>query len=87
MTSQTPVPSDLDADSFLELGDDCREVAAVLAAVPARVLDLTGTSLHRAVQMPLVRVPLDRLPLSFGAMPAELTDDLLAGTVSGLDDY
>lgn len=97
MTYQTPVPSDIDADSFLDLAEDCREVVAVLAALPARVsrlgvsglgaIGLSGTSVRRVVRVPLARVPLDRLPFSFGAMPADITDDLLVGTVSELDDY
>jgi len=39
-----------------------------------------------AREVPLSRLPLDRLPFSFGAMPAEITDDLLV-TGSGMDDY
>ena len=38
------------------------------------------------MRVPLARMPLDRLPFSFGAMPVEITEDLLV-TVSGLDDY
>lgn len=92
MTFQTPVPSDVDADSFLDLAVDCREVAAVLAAMPVRVLNLTAATVPRVVRLPMSRlpmsrVPLARLPLSFGVMPADITDDLLVGTVSGLDDY
>jgi hypothetical protein len=38
------------------------------------------------VKVPLSRLPLDRLPFSFGMMPAEITEDLLT-TVAGMDDY
>ena len=79
MAFHTPVPSETDAASFSELVNDCREVASVLAH---SVIDLTTT----VVRVPLARMPIDRLPFSFGAMPVEITEDLLV-TVSGLDDY
>lgn len=79
MAFHTPVPSDRDASSITDLVSDCREVASVLAH---SVIDLTVT----AAKVPLARVPLDRLPFSFGAMPVEITEDLLV-SVSGLDDY
>jgi hypothetical protein len=79
MAFHTPVPSETDAASISELVNDCREVASVLAH---SVIDLTTT----VVKVPLARMPLDRLPFSFGAMPVEITEDLLV-TVSGLDDY
>jgi hypothetical protein len=86
MAFHTPVPSETEASSLSELVDDCREVANVLAHT---VLDLTAATAsitRSAVKVPLARVPLDRLPFSFGAMPVEITEDLLV-TVSGLDDY
>jgi hypothetical protein len=79
MAFHTPVPSDSDPTSIGDLVNDCREVASVLAH---SVIDLTSA----AVKVPLARVPLDRLPFSFGAMPVEITEDLLV-SVSGLDDY
>jgi hypothetical protein len=79
MAFHTPVPSDTDASSMGDLVNDCREVASVLAH---SVIELTTY----AVKVPLARVPLDRLPFSFGAMPVEITEDLLV-TVSGLEDY
>ena len=82
MALHTAVPSDTDATSILDLANDCREVASVLAS---SVIDLTS-SVMGAASIPFSRVPLDRLPFSFGAMPAEITEDLLV-TVSGLEDY
>ena len=79
MSFSTPVPSDVEATSIVELVNDCRKVSVVLAG---RVLDLTVS----AVRVPLARIPLDRLPFSFGAMPVEITEDLLV-TVAGMDDY
>jgi hypothetical protein len=83
MAFHTPVPSETDPSSMGDLVNDCREVVSVLAH---SVIDLTSTVATRAVRVPLARVPLDRLPFSFGAMPVEITEDLLV-TVSGLDDY
>ena len=79
MALHVPVPSDTDAVSFVDLVNDCRQVANVLAH---SMIDLTGT----VVRVPLSRVPLDRLPFSFGVMPVEITEDLLV-TVAGLEDY
>ena len=79
MTLHTPGPSETEPTSFLDLANDCREVAGVLGH---SVIDLT----RAVVRVPLTRLPLDRLPFSFGAMPAEITEDLLV-TVEGLDDY
>ena len=79
MSFQTPVPSDVEATSIGDLVNDCREVVSVLGA---NVLDLTV----RAANVPLARLPLDRLPFSFGAMPVEITEDLLV-TVRGMDDF
>ena len=73
------VPSDVEPNSIVDLVNDCREVANVLGH---SVIDLTTA----VVKVPLSRLPLDRLPFSFGAMPAEITDDLLV-TVDGMDDY
>ncbi|MCU1623233.1 MAG: hypothetical protein JWL79_2078 [Frankiales bacterium] len=79
MAHHAPVPSESEPNSILDLVNDCREVANVLGH---SVIDLTQT----VVKIPLSRLPLDRLPFSFGAMPAEITDDLLV-TVAGMDDY
>jgi hypothetical protein len=79
MAHHVPVPSESEPNSILDLVNDCREVANVLGH---SVIDLTQT----VVKIPLTRLPLDRLPFSFGAMPAEITDDLLV-TVAGMDDY
>jgi hypothetical protein len=79
MALHTPVPSETEPTSIIDLVNDCREVASVLGQ---SVIDLTQT----VVRVPLTRLPLDRLPFSFGAMPAEITEDLLA-TVEGLEDY
>lgn len=89
MSIRTPVPSDVDATSLLDLAQDCREVSTALAG---RVIDLNvraaRTPLARLPldRLPLDRLPLDRLPFSFGVMPVEITEDLLV-TVSGMDDY
>ncbi len=79
MALHTPVPSETEPTSIVDLVNDAREVAGVLGQ---SVLDLT----HTVVRVPLTRLPLDRLPFSFGAMPAEITEDLLS-TVEGLEDY
>ncbi|HUR15356.1 MAG TPA: hypothetical protein VM097_12810 [Mycobacteriales bacterium] len=79
MALHTPVPSETDPTSLVDLANDCREVAGVLGHT---VIDLT----RAVVRVPLNRLPLDRLPFSFGAMPAEITEDLLT-TVDGLEDY
>lgn len=79
MALHTAVPSETEPTSIIDLVNDCREVATVLGQ---SVLDLTQT----VVRVPLTRLPLDRLPFSFGAMPAEITEDLMA-TVEGLEDY
>lgn len=79
MALHTPVPSETEPTSIIDLVNDCREVASVLGH---SVLDLTQT----VVRVPLNRLPMDRLPFSFGAMPAEITEDLLL-QVEGLDDY
>ena len=86
MTHHVPVPSDLEPTSIRDLVDDCRAVSQVLGHC---VIDLTLgtlTGVARASRVPLARTPLDRLPFSFGAMPVEITEDLLV-TVAGLDDY
>jgi hypothetical protein len=79
MALHVPVPSENDPTSIVDLVNDCREVASVLGQ---SVIDLTQT----VVRVPLSRLPLDRLPFSFGAMPVEITEDLLV-TVNGLEDY
>jgi hypothetical protein len=79
MALHIPVPSDTEPTSIVDLVNDCREVASVLGH---SVIDLTTA----AVRLPLSRLPLERLPFGFGAMPVEITDDLLV-TVNGLDDY
>lgn len=79
MALHTPVPSETEPTSIIDLVNDCREVASVLGQ---SVLDLTQT----VVRVPLNRLPMDRLPFSFGAMPAEITEDLLL-QVEGLEDY
>ena len=79
MAIHAPVPSETEPTSIIDLVNDCRQVAHVLGH---SVIDLTTA----AIRLPLSRVPLDRLPFSFGAMPVEITEDLLV-TVHGLDDY
>jgi hypothetical protein len=79
MALHTPVPSETEPTSLIDLANDCREVAGVLGHT---VIDLTRT----VVRVPLNRLPLERLPFSFGAMPAEITEDLMT-TVQGLEDY
>ena len=79
MALHTPVPSETEPTSIVDLVNDCREVASVLGH---SVIDLTSA----VVRIPMNRLPLDRLPFSFGAMPVEITDDLLV-TVDGMDDY
>lgn len=91
MSMHTPVPSDVEPTSLLDLVDDCREVAGVLGST---IIDLTRpvtAPLTGAVvnlsRIPLSRIPLDRLPFSFGTMPAELTEDTLVTTATSLDGY
>lgn len=79
MALHIPVPSETEPTSIGDLMNDCREVASVLGH---SVIDLTSA----VVRIPMTRLPLDRLPFSFGAMPVEITDDLLV-TVDGMDDY
>ena len=79
MALHTSVPSETEPTSIIDLANDCREVASVLGH---SVIDLT----RAVVRVPLDRLPLDRLPFSFGAMPAEITEELLV-TVDGLEDY
>ena len=79
MALHAPVPSENEPTSIIDLVNDCREVANVLGH---SVIDLTAA----VVKVPLSRLPLERLPFGFGAMPAEITDDLLV-TVAGMDDY
>ncbi len=83
MALHTPVPADSEPTSFGDLVNDCREVASVLSS---SVIDLTGSIASAVVTLPTNRLPLDRLPFSFGTMPVEITDDLLV-TVAGMDDY
>jgi hypothetical protein len=79
MALHTPVPSESEPTSLIDLVNDCREVSVVLGR---SVIDLT----QAVVRVPLTRLPLDRLPFSFGAMPAEITEDLLV-SLEGLEDY
>ncbi len=88
MALHSPVPSENEPTSIVDLVNDCHEVASVLGQ---SAVDLTVGITARVARVPLGRVPmarlpLDRLPFSFGAMPAEITEDLLL-TVNGLDDY
>ena len=84
MALHTPVPSETEPTSLIDLVNDCREVAGVLGH---SVIDLTQAVVRVPMsRLPLDKLPLDRLPFSFGAMPAEITEDLLS-TVDGLEDY
>ena len=84
MAIHTPVPSETEPTSIIDLVNDCRQVAGVLGH---SVIDLTTAAIRLPLsRVPLNRVPLDRLPFSFGAMPVEITEDLLV-TVNGMDDY
>jgi hypothetical protein len=83
MALHTPVPSDSEPTSIVDLVNDCREVAGVLGH---SVLELPSSITRGVVRVPLQALPIDRLPFSFGAMPVEITEDLLV-TVSGMDDY
>ncbi|MCW2599781.1 MAG: hypothetical protein JWM02_1610 [Frankiales bacterium] len=83
MALHPPVPSDTEPTSIVDLVNDCREVASVLGH---SAIDLTTGITRRVAGLPMARLPLDRLPFSFGAMPVEITEDLLA-TVDGLEDY
>jgi hypothetical protein len=83
MALHPTVPSETEPTSIIDLVNDCREVASVLGH---SAMDLTVGITKRVAQVPLTRMPLDRLPFSFGAMPVEITEDLLV-TVNGLDDY
>lgn len=80
MSLRLPVPSDVDPRSLDELAQDCRAVARTFAqsvrpALPAAAL--TGLLAH---------LPQARLPLSFGALPAEVTEHLVV-SVAGYEDY
>ena len=79
MALHTPVPSESEPASLVDLVNDARDLASVLGH---SVIDLTTA----VVKVPLSRLPLERLPFSFGAMPVEITEDLLV-TVAGLEDY
>ena len=79
MALHAHVPSEDEPTSIIDLVNDCREVVSVLGS---SVIDLTTT----VVKVPLSRLPLERLPFGFGAMPVEITEDLLV-TVAGMDDY
>ena len=84
MALHTPVPSETEPTSIVDLVNDCREVASVLGH---SVIDLTQAVVRVPIsRLPLDKLPLDRLPFSFGAMPAEITEDLMS-TVKGLEDY
>ena len=88
MALHIPVRSETEPSSLVDLVNDCREVASVLGH---SVIDLTVGITQRVAAFPIQRVPLgklplDRLPFSFGDLPIEITEDLL-GTVAGLDDY
>lgn len=83
MAIHTPVPSETEPTSIIDLVNDCREVANVLGH---SAIDLTVGITRSVARVPLARLPLDRLPFSFGAMPVEITEHLLV-TVNGMDDY
>ena len=83
MAIHAPVPSETEPTSIVDLASDCAEVAGVLGH---SVLDLTVGITRSVTRGPLQQVPLARLPISFGAMPVEITEDLLV-TVDGLEDY
>ena len=83
MALYAPVPSETEPASFVDLVNDSREVAGVLGQ---SVIDLTVGITRSVARVPLQKIPLDRLPFGFGAMPVEITEDLLV-TVSGMDDY
>ncbi len=42
MTTSTPVPSDVDAESIIDLVHDCREVAGVLGSFGTTTVRLPG---------------------------------------------
>lgn len=83
MALYAPVPSETEPTSMIDLVNDCREVAGVLGH---SVIDLTVGITRSVTRVPLQKIPLDRMPFSFGAMPVEITEDLLV-TVNGLEDY
>ena len=72
MTLLMPVPSDVEPTCLQELVADCHVVTRVLNA--SQPSDLTV----------LARLPLARLPLSFGVMPVELTEGMLV-SVAGYE--
>ena len=78
MTLRLPVPSDVDPRSLQDLAEDCRAVVRALGRhVPLAVPSASLTGL-------LAHLPLARLPLSFGALPAEVTEGLLV-SVAGYE--
>ena len=80
MTLRLPVPSDVDPRSLQDLAEDCRAVVRALGRPVAPAVPVTS------VTGLLARLPLARLPLSFGALPAEVTEGLLV-SVAGYEDY
>ena len=83
MALYSPVPSESEPASIVDLVNDCREVAGVLGQ---SVLDFSVGITRSVSRVPLQSLPLDRLPFSFGAVPVEITEDLLVH-VQGLEDY
>ena len=80
MSLRRPVPSDVDPRSLQDLAEDCRAVVRALGRQASTVVtpaSVTGLLAH---------LPLARLPLSFGALPAEVTEGLLV-SVAGYEDY
>ena len=73
MSTHTSVPSDVEAESIIDLVHDCREISGVLGSfVPAaiRIPDARGAVPHDA----------------HGAMPVEISLDAVQA-LDGYDDY
>ena len=74
MSTQTPVPSDIDPSSIIDLVNDCRELAGVLVGAAGN-----RSGVRRSTRVPAVS------SASVGA-PVAVTADLSA-TVAGYEDY
>ena len=78
-----PVPSDVEPTCLHDLVADCHALTRALAA--GRTATATAAPLAPASGLSLLtRLPLARLPLSFGLLPAEITEGLLV-SVTGYE--
>ena len=84
-----PVPSDVEPTCLHDLVADCHALNRALAAGRTAAATTTATAPALAPTGGLdllARLPLARLPLSFGLLPAEITEGLLV-SVTGYEAY